>query len=169
MTASAFDQFTALAAAVPDEIITHPLVTDVVVPATGGAPSATIALITLDNGLDHTRPTTLGPNTLIELGRALESLRDRAAHGEIQAVAVTGKPYFLVAGADLTTVKQLRDPAQGAHMARLGHAAYDLLADLGVPTFAFINGVALGGGLEIALACTYRTVSAGANGIGLPE
>lgn len=168
MTAqSTFDAFEALAAQVPDEIVTHSLVNEVEVPA--GGRSFRIALITLDNGLDHTKPTTLGPRTLIELGRTLERLRDRAAAGEIEAVAVTGKPYFLVAGADLTTVKTLRDPAAGEQMARLGHAAYDLLADLGVPTFAFINGVALGGGLEIALACTYRTVSGGAQGIGLPE
>jgi 3-hydroxyacyl-CoA dehydrogenase/enoyl-CoA hydratase/carnithine racemase len=167
-TDSRFDAFAGLAAQVPDEIVTHPLVKDVVLPGTGGR-TTTIALLTLDNGLDHSKPTTLGPNTLIELGRTLEGLRARAAAGEIQAVAVTGKPYFLVAGADLTTVKTLRDPAAGEQMARLGHAAYDLLADLGVPTFAFINGVALGGGLEIALACTYRTVSSGAQGIGLPE
>ncbi|KHL03066.1 3-hydroxyacyl-CoA dehydrogenase NAD-binding domain-containing protein [Sinomonas humi] len=166
MNASVFDQFDALASQVANEAITHSLVKDVVLP---GAAAHKLALITLDNGLDHTKPTTLGPNTLIELGRTLEGLRDRAAAGEINAVAVTGKPYFLVAGADLTTVKQLRDPQQGAQMARLGHAAYGLLADLGVPTFAFINGVALGGGLEIALACTYRTVSSAAKGIGLPE
>jgi 3-hydroxyacyl-CoA dehydrogenase/enoyl-CoA hydratase/carnithine racemase len=168
MTAqSTFDAFSTLAAQVPDEIVTHSLVNEVEVRA--GGRSFRIALITLDNGLDHAKPTTLGPRTLIELGRTLEGLRDRAAAGEIHAAAVTGKPYFLVAGADLTTVKTLRDPAAGEQMARLGHAAYDLLADLGVPTFAFINGVALGGGLEIALACTYRTVSSGAQGIGLPE
>ncbi|MDQ0259983.1 3-hydroxyacyl-CoA dehydrogenase NAD-binding domain-containing protein [Sinomonas atrocyanea] len=168
MTAqSTFDAFSTLAAQVPDEIVTHSLVNEVEVSA--GGRSFRIALITLDNGLDHAKPTTLGPRTLIELGRTLEGLRDRAAAGEIHAAAVTGKPYFLVAGADLTTVKTLRDPAAGEQMARLGHAAYDLLADLGVPTFAFINGVALGGGLEIALACTYRTVSSGAQGIGLPE
>ena len=168
-TASLFDQYGDLAAQVPDEVVTHSLVTDVPLPGPAGAAEAVIAVVTLDNGLDRTRPTTLGPNTLVELGRTLEGLRARAASGEIQAVAVTGKPGFLVAGADLSTVTALRDPLHGAQMARLGHAAYGLLADLGVPTFAFINGVALGGGLEIALACTYRTVSEAASGIGLPE
>ena len=38
-----------------------------------------------------------------------------------------------------------------------------------MPTFAFINGAAMGGGLEIALHCNYRTVSAGAAAIALPE
>lgn len=167
---SPFDAFAGLASQVPHETVTHSLVQDVVLAGAPGAPPIRLALLTLDNGLDHTKPTTLGPNTLIELGTALEGLKARAAASEIDAVAITGKPYFLVAGADLSTVKTLRDPAAGKQMARLGHAAYDLLAGgVGVPTFAFINGVALGGGLEIALACDYRTVSSGAAGIGLPE
>ncbi|RAX51062.1 3-hydroxyacyl-CoA dehydrogenase [Arthrobacter sp. AQ5-05] len=164
MSSRTIENFASLAALVPDEIITHSLVEDVVLP--GGA---TLALLTLDNGFDHTKPTTLGPNTLLELHAALTAQKERAANGAIAALAVTGKPYFLVAGADLNGVKNLASPEHGAAMATLGHACYDLLADLGVPTFAFINGVALGGGLEIALACSYRTVSTGANGIGLPE
>ncbi|WP_417219085.1 3-hydroxyacyl-CoA dehydrogenase NAD-binding domain-containing protein [Arthrobacter sp.] len=164
MAAQDFDRFGVLADQVPDEIVTHTLVSDVQLPS-----GKTLALLTLDNGLDHSKPTTLGPATLIELGRELTRQKERAAAGDIAALAVTGKPHFLVAGADLTTVKTLKNSDSGALMAELGHAAYDLLADLGVPTFAFINGVALGGGLEIALASTYRTVSTGANGIGLPE
>ena len=54
-------------------------------------------------------------------------------------------------------------------MAQLGHDVYATLANLGVPSFAFINGVALGGGLEIALQSTYRTVSTGAGALALPE
>ncbi|WP_104165228.1 3-hydroxyacyl-CoA dehydrogenase NAD-binding domain-containing protein [Arthrobacter sp. SX1312] len=160
-----FERYDELAALVPAEIVTHSYVQDITLPEGAGV----LALITLDNDLDHAKPTTLGPNTLIEFGRTLEGLKYRAARGEISAVAVTGKPYFLVAGADLTTVKSVRSEHLGRLMAELGHEAYDLLADLGVPSFAFINGVALGGGLEIALAATYRTVSSGASGIGLPE
>lgn len=160
-----FDRFEELAALVPDEVITHSYVQDVALPHDGG----TLALITLDNGLDHTKPTTLGPNTLIELGRVLEGLKARTANGELKAVGITGKPYFLVAGADLSTVKSLKAAQYGRLMAELGHEAYSLLGSLGVPSFAFINGVALGGGLEIALAADYRSISTGANGIGLPE
>jgi 3-hydroxyacyl-CoA dehydrogenase/enoyl-CoA hydratase/carnithine racemase len=159
-----FDTFADLAALAPDEVVTHSLVCDVALPQ-----GRVLALLTLDNGLDHTRPTTLGPRSLMELGRVLQVQRQRAAAGEIHALAVTGKPHFFVAGADLTSVRALRTGANGGAMARLGHAAYDLLADLGVPTFAFINGVALGGGLEIALAANYRSVSTAARGIGLPE
>ncbi|GAA1893970.1 3-hydroxyacyl-CoA dehydrogenase NAD-binding domain-containing protein [Paeniglutamicibacter psychrophenolicus] len=164
MSQSTIEHFASLAALVPDELTTHALLQDVALP--GGKK---LALLTLDNGYDHTKPTTLGPNSMIELHGVLTEQRARAAAGEIDALGVTGKPYFLVAGADLNGVKNLASLEHGAAMATLGHACYDLLADLGVPTFAFINGVALGGGLEIALACSYRTVSTGANGIGLPE
>jgi len=105
----------------------------------------------------------------VELGTALEGLRERAARGEIVGVGVTGKPHYLVAGADLSAVKSLEKREHGLWMAQLGHDVYATLANLGVPSFAFINGVALGGGLEIALQSTYRTVSTGAGALALPE
>lgn len=162
--------FTKLADMFPDEVVTHSYVQDIALPGVDGAPSAgTFALITLDNGLDHRRPTTLGPNTLVELGTTLEAQRERAARGEILGVGVTGKPFFLVAGADLSAVKSLKDPDAALWMAQLGHDVYSTLNDLGVPSFVFINGVALGGGLEIALNANYRTVSTGAGALALPE
>ncbi|MCQ9164063.1 3-hydroxyacyl-CoA dehydrogenase NAD-binding domain-containing protein [Arthrobacter sp. STN4] len=167
MSARDFTQLTEL---FPDEVVTHSYVQDIALPGVGGAPGAgTLALITLDNGLDHRRPTTLGPNTLVELGTVLEAQRDRAARGEITGVAVTGKPFFLAAGADLSAVKGLKDRDAGRLMARLGHDVYSTLNNLGVPSFVFINGMALGGGLELALNATYRTVSSGAGALGLPE
>lgn len=151
------------------ERVTHALVRDVTLP--GGA--GTLALITLDNGLDHTKPNTLGPQGMAEITAALERVRERAAAGELAAVAVTGKPYFLAAGADLLGVTQVTDREQALELGRSGHRAYSILGDLrattGVPTFAFVNGLALGGGLEIALNCDYRTVAADAAALGLPE
>jgi 3-hydroxyacyl-CoA dehydrogenase/enoyl-CoA hydratase/carnithine racemase len=162
--------FTTFARHFPDETVTHSFVRDIELPAAPGSSSpGTFALITLDNGLDHSKPTTLGPNTLVELGTVLERLKERAARGEIVGVGVTGKPYFLVAGADLSAVKALEKREHGLWMAQLGHDVYATLANLGVPSFAFINGVALGGGLEIALQSTYRTVSTGAGALALPE
>ncbi|BCW10440.1 3-hydroxyacyl-CoA dehydrogenase [Arthrobacter sp. NtRootA4] len=158
-------EFQKLAALFPDEVVTHSYVQDIQLP--GGV--GTFALITLDNGLDHSKPTTLGPNTLVELGSVLDGLKERASRGEIVGVGVTGKPYFLVAGADLSAVKTLKEREHGLWMAQLGHAVYATLADLGVPSFTFINGLALGGGLEIALQSTYRTVSTGAGALALPE
>jgi 3-hydroxyacyl-CoA dehydrogenase/enoyl-CoA hydratase/carnithine racemase len=160
------------AEAFTDEVVTRTLVRDVQLP--GGA--GTLALITLDNGHDHTRPTTFGPRGLLHLDAALDRLAGRAAAGEIVAVGVTGKPFIFVAGADLGMMTSGLDRGAGRDGAlavgRMGHRAFRRLGELGelgVPSFAYVNGVALGGGLEIALHCTYRTLSTGATAIGLPE
>lgn len=163
------DQFSKLTDLFPTEVVTHSYAHDVTLPGLPGEKPKTFVLITLDNGLDHKRPTTLGPNTLVELGTVLETQRERAARGEIAGVGITGKPYFLVAGADLSAVGSIGEREQGKWMAQLGHQVYNILNDLGVPSFVFINGLALGGGLEIALNANYRTVSTGAGALALPE
>ena len=147
------------------ERVTHAQVRDVRLP--GGA--GTLALVTVDNGLDHTKPTTFGPAGLAELRSALLEQQRRAAAGEIVAVGVTGKPYFLAAGADLTTTALLAGAPEARALAELGHAAFRLLGEMSVPTFAYINGMALGGGFELALHCTYRTVAADVAALALPE
>ncbi|UZN05065.1 3-hydroxyacyl-CoA dehydrogenase NAD-binding domain-containing protein [Cellulomonas sp. S1-8] len=147
------------------ERVTHSLVRDVRLP--GGL--GTLALVTLDNGLDHTKPTTLGPQGIAELTAVLRAQRDRARAGEIAALAVTGKPYFLAAGADLTQVATVTSRDEALALGRDGHEAYRLLGELGVPTFAFVNGVALGGGLEVALNCDYRTAASDVRALALPE
>src|SRR4029450_3245030 len=58
---------------------------------------------------------------------------------------------------------------QAVALGELGHAVFARLRAGAIPTFAFINGAALGGGLEVALHCHYRTVSGGATALGLPE
>ncbi|MDZ8162327.1 3-hydroxyacyl-CoA dehydrogenase NAD-binding domain-containing protein [Microbacterium aquimaris] len=156
--------FTPLLSLSDDEVVTHSRVRDVTLPS-----GAILALITLDNGRDHTRPNTLGPRTLIELGERLDELKTRAAAGEIDAVAVTGKQYILAAGADLSDITLVGSKENARKVAQLGHHVLGRLSDLGVPTFAFVNGLALGGGLEIALNSTYRTVDASAAAIALPE
>jgi 3-hydroxyacyl-CoA dehydrogenase/enoyl-CoA hydratase/carnithine racemase len=147
-----------------DEVVTHSFVRDVTLPS-----GKTLALVTLDNGRDHTRPNTLGPLTLLELRDTLDSLRARAAAGEIAGVAITGKPFILAAGADLSKVRDIPSREVASLLPQLGHQVLGGLADMGVPSFVFINGLALGGGLEIGLNANYRTVDLSAMGIGLPE
>ncbi|MGY6497117.1 MAG: 3-hydroxyacyl-CoA dehydrogenase NAD-binding domain-containing protein [Microcella sp.] len=147
-----------------DEVVTHPYVRDVALPSGG-----TLALVTLDNGRDHTRPSTLGPQGLLELAGVLDELSARASAGDIQAVAVTGKPFILAAGADLSKVGDLPNREAGLKMAQLGHYALGKLGELGVPSFCFINGLALGGGVEVALNCDYRTLDSSAAALALPE
>ena len=147
-----------------DEVVTHSYVNDVTLPS-----GKVLALITLDNGKDHTRPNTLGPKTLLELAEKLDQLKQRADKKEIHAVAVTGKPYFLAAGADLTHVQDIRERKIGRLIGELGHYSLGKLSELGVPSFVFINGLALGGGLEIALNADYRTINKTAPAVALPE
>lgn len=147
-----------------DEVITHSYVNDVKL-----ASGKILALITLDNGKDHTRPNTLGPKTLIEFAEKLDELKERAAKKEIHAVAVTGKPFFLAAGADLSRVQEIRERKIGRLIGELGHYSLGKLSELGVPSFVFINGLALGGGLEIALNADYRTINKTAPAVALPE
>jgi len=160
-TAAEFDGLKAIS---EDEVVTHSYIRDI--PISGGA---TLALITLDNGRDHSRPSTLGPVTLLELAEVLDNQKERAARGEIAAVAVTGKPFFLAAGADLSKVSGIPNKAVGRQLAELGHWSLGKLSTLGVPSFVFINGLALGGGLEIALHADYRTIDSTIPGLGLPE
>lgn len=156
--------FSPLDALADGEVITHSPTRDVRLPS-----GRTLALITLDNGRDHNRPNTLGPATLKELGTTLDGLAARAAAGEIDAVAVTGKQYILAAGADLSDVSRVPSKEIAKLIAQRGHQVLGKLSTLGVPSFTFVNGLALGGGLEIALNSTYRTVDASAAAIALPE
>ena len=160
-TAADFDT---LASLDPDEVITHSFVRDI--PISGGK---VLALITLDNGKDHTRPNTLGPKTLLEFAAVLDTLTARAAAKEIHGVAVTGKPFIFAAGADLSRVGDIPDRDTGKQMAQLGHWALGKLSSLGVPSFVFVNGLALGGGVEIPLNADYRTIDSSVPAFALPE
>ena len=149
----------------PDEVVTRAIVRDVDL----GPGAGLMALITLDNGHDHTKPNTFGVRGLLSLNAALDGIAARAARGEIAAVGVTGKPFILAAGADLDGAALADTREKGLRIGRLGHAVFRRLGELGIPSFAFINGVALGGGLEIALHCDYRTISSGVPMVAMPE
>ena len=123
------------------------------------------ALITLDNGLDHTKPNTFGLAGL----QSLEAAIDEATAAEPVFIALTGKPYIFCVGADITGIPQIESRDQAVEIGRLGHKVFKKLKDSAIPTFAFVNGAAMGGGLEVALHCHYRTDSAGAAAIALPE
>ena len=159
------DTTTSPTAGAPDEVVTKALLRLVDLPYSAGR----AALITLDNGHDHTRPNTFGLGGLTSLSEALDTVAAAAAAGEIVAVAVTGKPFIFAVGADLTGVPHLQDIEQARALGALGHRTFRRLGELSIPSFAFVNGAAMGGGLEVALMCTYRTLSTGAGLISFPE
>ncbi|MGC4878807.1 3-hydroxyacyl-CoA dehydrogenase NAD-binding domain-containing protein [Micromonospora sp. DT43] len=149
------------ALAAPNEVVTKALLRSVTVPGL----DRPAALITLDNGFDHTKPNTFGPAGLTDLDDAITA----ALAADPAFIAVTGKPYIFCVGADIVGLPQLADRAQALEIGRLGHRVFARLKDSSVPTFAFVNGAAMGGGLELALHCHYRTLSGGAAALALPE
>ncbi len=137
----------------PEEVITLAKVRDVDLTPFGY--KGVLALITLDNGLDHTRPNTLGPQSVASLDVAItEAISHKPA-----AIAITGKPFIFAAGADLSAMSFLTERDQALAIGKLGHDVFRRLGEIDLPTFSFINGLALGGGLEIGLHSKYRTLA----------
>jgi 3-hydroxyacyl-CoA dehydrogenase/enoyl-CoA hydratase/carnithine racemase len=123
-----------------------------------------LALVTMDNGEDWTKPTTFGRAALESLVRLLQELED----GDWAGMVLTGKPFVFAAGADIdaffgVTTDLAREGS------RAGHELFGRIAALPFPTLAAINGACLGGGLEIALSCDYRTISSAVRHVGFPE
>lgn len=75
------------------------------------------------------------------------------------AVLISGKPDSFIAGADIERFLAMRSPGEAAALSRKGHTLLNRLADSAKPIVAAIHGAALGGGLEVALACTARVAT----------
>ncbi len=140
-------------ATTPEEVITQAIVREVDLTPFGA--TGTLSLITLDNGLDHNRPNTFGPQSLVALNAAITT----AEASSSEAIAITGKPFIFAAGADLSGIAYVTDEKQALGFGKLGHDVFRRLGEGNKPTFAFINGLALGGGLEVGLHCKYRTLA----------
>ncbi|WP_327233846.1 3-hydroxyacyl-CoA dehydrogenase NAD-binding domain-containing protein [Streptomyces sp. NBC_01317] len=149
----------------PDEVVTQAHVRHLDLPGGVGR----FALVTLDNGFDHTKPTTFGPRSLANIDAAMDQVEKEASEGTIVGAGVTGKPFIFAVGADLKGLVGVKRLEDGLASGRAGHDVFKRLAGLAVPTFAYYNGAAMGGGVEIGLHCTYRTVSAATAAFSLPE
>jgi enoyl-CoA hydratase len=107
----------------------------------------------------------LNTATTEELRRAVLDLKDDAT---VRAVILTGSgEKSFVAGADIKELATQR-PAAGKEFARRGQHIFDLIENMGKPVIAAINGFALGGGCELAMACTLRLAADTAR-LGQPE
>ncbi len=97
-------------------------------------------------------------------------LADIAAKRPVGVVIRSAKAGGFIAGADIKEFLQIRTPEEGYELVRAGQTVLQTLADLPCPSVAALHGFALGGGLELALACTYRVAADDARlSLGLPE
>ena len=109
-----------------------------------------LAIVTID----HRPVNALDRQTLRELGQVIEAA---AAEPAVKVVILTGAGSLaFVAGADIKEVSQIRSPQEAQEMAALGQAIFLTVQRLTKPVIAAINGVCLGGGLELAMACHLR-------------
>jgi enoyl-CoA hydratase len=107
----------------------------------------------------------LNRQTISELHRAIDEL---ARDTGVRAVVITGAgEKAFVAGADINELAAL-SPVEGKEHGRTGQAVFDRIENLGKPVVAALNGFALGGGCELAMACTLR-VAADTARLGQPE
>jgi len=124
-----------------------------------------IATLTFD--VPGQSANTLSAEVLDELDRALSQLESQPLRG---VMVVSAKPGGFIAGADIREFEHLDDAAHATELARRGQKVFGHLARLPFPSVAVIHGYCLGGGLELALACTYRIARDDASTrLGLPE
>jgi 3-hydroxyacyl-CoA dehydrogenase / enoyl-CoA hydratase / 3-hydroxybutyryl-CoA epimerase len=117
-----------------------------------GAPAGEeYAWLTLD--VAGQSANVLSHEVLEEFERMLIDIANRGLRG---VVLRSAKPSGFIAGADVREFEHITDAAQAAALARRGQEAFNRLAQLPFPSVALIHGFCLGGGMELALACTYR-------------
>jgi enoyl-CoA hydratase len=117
--------------------------------------------------LTISRPEAMNAlNTLFfaEMNHFLNDLRERT---EAQVLIITGAGKAFVAGADISEMVDM-DQTQGEAFSRTGQATFRALEELEMPVIAAVNGFALGGGCELAMACDFRIASSKAK-FGQPE
>lgn len=121
-----------------------------------------VAVVTVDR---QAALNALNQEVLVELGTAFDLA---GSDGAVRALVITGAGRAFVAGADIGALRDLGDAFAGRDTSLSGQDVTDSLAALPFPTVAAINGFALGGGLELALAADLRVAAPGAR-LGLPE
>ncbi len=124
-----------------------------------------LALVTIDNGEDYTKPTVFSRGALESGQRVLGELES----GDFVAMVLTGKPFVFAAGADIAEFPKVRDRETAIEGSRAGHDLFARIRALPYPTVAAINGACLGGGLEISLHCSARTIATSVRHFGFPE
>jgi len=123
-----------------------------------------IALVTIDNGEDWQKPNTFGEAAL----RSLDETLARLEGDHWVGLVLTGKPFVFAVGADIDEFGEIT-PERAREGGEAGHALFGRLRGLPFPTLAAVNGAALGGGVEIALHCDFRTIASTVRHFACPE
>lgn len=128
-----------------------------------------IAWITFDD--PERSMNVLTEAVMLRLGETLDEARGAAREGRARALVVrSGKPGSFMAGADIDAIGDVEDPNVAKEQVRTGQSIYNDLAALTIPTIAAVDGVCVGGGVEMSLACDYRVLSdSRKTKMGLPE
>ncbi|MBI4400655.1 MAG: enoyl-CoA hydratase/isomerase family protein [Nitrospirae bacterium] len=115
--------------------------------------------------LNHPPVNALTPELLVELEAAFDAL---AADRAVKVVVLTGTGRFFIAGADIRVIAGIPSSREGTEMALRGQAIFNKIEAFEKPVIAAINGVCLGGGLELAMCCHLRLAAEGTR-LGQPE
>ncbi|MCP4109560.1 MAG: 3-hydroxyacyl-CoA dehydrogenase, partial [Desulfobacteraceae bacterium] len=128
-----------------------------------------LAIVTMDNGENYTKPNTWSKEAMDSLNQVLDIVEKDP---DVKGWLLTGKPFFFNAGADIMSIDPNIDREGALALPRMGHSTFKRIMELKIPTVAAINGAAMGGGTEVALAHDYRTISkspGGCDHFALPE
>jgi enoyl-CoA hydratase/carnithine racemase len=120
-----------------------------------------IAVLTID----HAPVNSLNAATMTDLDTAITELGNNP---DVKAIVITGNGMAFVAGADINEIAAITNPEDAKTLVRRGQMVFDKIEQSKKPVIAAINGVALGGGMELAMACHMRIASDRAK-MGQPE
>ncbi len=117
-----------------------------------------LAWITFDD--PERRHNVLTEDVMRRFASLLTRVEEEARQGRLRALVVrSGKRGSFIVGADIGAIRSLESPEQGMQAARFGQHLFQVIERLPIPTVALIDGLCLGGGLELSLACARRVAS----------
>ncbi|UCH33789.1 MAG: enoyl-CoA hydratase/isomerase family protein [Armatimonadota bacterium] len=115
--------------------------------------------------VNHPPVNSLSTPVIQDMMGAFNEIKGDAS---VKAVIITGAGMFFIAGADIKEISEIKDPKHGAELAGRGQKFFREIELMDIPVIAAINGMCLGGGTELAMACHMRIASDRAK-IGQPE
>ncbi len=128
-----------------------------------------VGVITFDD--PERKVNVLDEDVMRTFAACVDTARAAAREGRIRVLVIrSGKEGSFIAGADVDAIAHLEDPEEAEQKIRLGQAIFSEVASVSVPTVAAVDGICLGGGVELSLACSHRVASdRPETRLGLPE